>query len=775
MSERIPTSSVWHLTTALLVATTTGLATGGSLYLVGATGPGRLAWGVVGALGGTYALCTMADWLRHGRIGVDAIALLAIAGALAVGQVLAAAVVGVMLTSGRSLESWAAGRARRDLHLLLERSPRIAHRYGPSGVETVDSDAVVAGDLLMVATGELVPVDGTLTGAAVLDESALTGEPLPVDRATGDAVRSGVVNAGRPFDLRATAPASASTYAGIVRLVADAETSRAPFVQLADRYALIFLFVSLVGAAVAWGLGGAVRGVAVLVVATPCPLILGAPVAWVSGLSVAARRGVVVKGGGVLERLARCTTVLFDKTGTLTTGRPRLASVLTAGTYSPEELLRLAGAVDQMSPHVLASALVCAARAGRHRLPATSDVEEVPGQGIRGKVTGHEVAVGNASWAGVTVLPAWAKPALRRARLDGTLSVFVSVDGCLAGVLMFDDPLRVDASRAVRALRRSGFSRAVMVTGDRREIAEAVGTVIGFDAIVPECTAEDKVDVVHEESVRAPTMMVGDGINDAPALAVADVGVAMGARGATVSTEAADLVLTVDRLDRLGEARSIARRARWIALESVVVGMALSMAAMAAAGAGQLPPVWGALLQEGIDVVVILNALRALHQRSYGVQLDGQVSALARRFEAEHPEIRAVAEELRIAADGLSTTSRADGLGRVRRLHEALVDVVLPHEASEDAELYPAIDRVLGGSNPTGPMSREHVEITRLVRRLGQFLDDVDQHLDDEDMVELRGLLYGLHAILALHTAQEDESYLSLNEPSAGVIFEGVV
>ena len=754
-----------HLAAGLLAVAVGGLSVGGLLHLVGAGEPARLVWECTGGLGGAYALWTVVDGLRRSRLGVDAIALLAVVGALAVGQELAAAVVSVMLMSGRALESWAAGRARRDLRLLLERSPRIAHRYRPGGIETVPSEEIVPGDLVMVGTGELVPIDGNLTVPAVVDEAALTGEPLPVERQAGEAVHSGVVNAGAPFDLRATATAARSTYAGIVRLVREAESSQAPFVQLADRYAVWFLPLSVVGAAIAWGFGGAVRAVAVLVVATPCPLILAAPVALVSGLSVAARRGVVVKGGGVLERLAAGTTVLFDKTGTLTSGHPRHAGMFSAGTVPPDEVLRLAGALDQMSPHVVAGAVVRSALQRSGQLPTPEDVEEVPGKGIRGTVDGRPIAVGNADWAGVTGAPQWARLARRRARLDGALTVFVSIDGSPAGVMVFEDPVRSDAGRAVRSLRSTGVERVVMVTGDRKEVAAAVGAVIGLDGVVAECTPEDKVDVVRAEHGRAPTIMVGDGINDAPALALADVGVAMGARGATVSTEAADVVLTVDRLDRLADARRIAIRTRRIALESVVAGMVMSLLAMAAAGAGALPPVWGALLQEGIDVAVILNALRALQPAFDRVRLGLEGTALARRFEDEHESIRAAMEQVRDAADGLGDADPPDALARVRDVHRVLVDVVLPHEVAEDQDLYPVLDRAIGGANPTEPMSRAHAEIARQVRRLGQLLDDVGTDgRDADDVVELRTLLYGLYAVLSLHTAQEEESYLSLSE-----------
>ena len=750
----------------LLAVTFAALAAGGILQLAGAAGAGDAAWLAAGACGAAYALWAMADALRRGRAGVDVIALLALLGAMAVGELLAAAVISVMLASGRALEAWAAGRADRDMRALLERAPRTARRYSGGSLVVVPLDAVEAGDLLMVAPGELVPVDGTLAASpAVLDESALTGEPRPVERAAGELVRSGVVNAGGPFDLQAAATAQDSSYAGIVRLVSEAERSQAPFVRLADRYALWFLGVTLAAAGIAWALAGPARAVAVLVVATPCPLILAAPVALVSGLSVAARRGVVVKGGAVLERLARCTTVLIDKTGTLTSGHPSVAGVITAGPLPARDVLRLAASLDQVSQHVLASAVVGAAARERCKLVRPDDVQEVPGQGIRGTVGGHQVAVGKAAWVGVSGAPEWAKMARRRARLDGALTVFVAADGAPAGVLVMEDPVRPDAGRTVRALRSGGIDRIVIVTGDRAEVADIVGAVIGVDEVLADRTPADKLDAVRAEQRRAPTIMVGDGINDAPALALADVGVAMGARGATASSEAADAVLTVDHLDRLGEVAALARRTQRIAWQSVVAGMSLSLAAMGVAAAGLLPAVWGALLQELIDVAVILNALRALHPATAGIRLADEDAALTRRFQAEHESIRASIGQLRTAADALGSAPPASAMQQVRRVNELLTGQIGPHEKAEEQELYPALDRLFGSSDVTATMSRAHAEIAHQIRRLGQLLDDIGPgEPDDMDLADLRSLLYGLHAILRLHTAQEDESYLSLGE-----------
>lgn len=751
-----------HAPFGLLAVVVLGLTAGGLAELFNAPNTAGDAWRATGIIGAVYALWTVVDGIRRRRLGVDIIALLAVVGAVATGEELAAAVIATMLATGGSLENWSASRARRALVALTERAPRVAHRYTEGLLETVDLREVQPGDVLMVATGELVPVDGRLSVPAVLDESMLTGESLPVARAVADAVRSGAVNAGGPFDMRATATPAESTYSGIVRLVAAAQSSRPAFVRLADRYALLFLVVTGAVTSAALIVAGPTRAVAVLVVATPCPLILAAPVAFVAGLSNAARRGLVVKGGDVLERLARCTTLLFDKTGTLTEGRPRLVEIATAPSVGVTDALCAAASLDQFSPHLLAAAIVRGALEAGCSLDRPENVNELPGEGIRGDVGGRRVAVGSSRWAGFDPPPRWAKGAQRRARLDDALTVFVSVNALPIAVLVFEDPIRADAARTVRALRQAGIDRLVMATGDREEVAESIASALALDAVEAELSPADKLDLVKAEQARAPTMMVGDGVNDAPALAAADVGVAMGARGATASSQAADVVMGVDRLDRLAEGRGIAVRTRRIAMQSVVAGMALSLAAMGFAAMGGLPAVWGALLQEGIDAAVILNALRALHQKR-STSLDTAGLDLARRFRGEHRTVEGVARRALAVAGRLGTVDVGESLAELRDLHRQLVEVVLPHEASEDRELYPSLDRAIGGINPTAPMSREHAEISHQVRRLGRLLDDIRPETWDEDtMAETRYLLHGLATVLRLHTAQEEESYLSL-------------
>jgi heavy metal translocating P-type ATPase len=606
------------LTRLAAAGTVLGLLAGSALWLLGQPGAARIAWAATTALVLLPLLLEVLASLRRGEAGVDIIALLAMAGSLVLGEYLAGAVIALMLSGGEMLELYAAGQARKELSGLMERAPRVVHRHEDGRLTEPALEEVRPGDRLLVKPGEIVPVDGLLEDpTALLDEAALTGEPLPVEHHAGERVRSGTVNAGAPFDLRAVTTAAESTYAAILRLVQEAEASRAPFVRLADRYALFFLPLTLGVAGFAWAWSGdPVRALAVLVVATPCPLILAAPVAFVAGISRAARRGVIVKGGAAIEALARARILLLDKTGTVTAGVPEVARIETFGEVPADEILCYAAALDQVSPHVLAASIVAEAHRRGMRLPFPAAVRERLGTGIEGTVDGRTVALGRADWiAGGQPLPVAAEALRQEAAERGHSSVFVGIDGALAGAIVLEDQLREDAASTLANLRRLGISRIVMVTGDRRPVAELVGRTLGLDAVIAECSPQEKVEAVRRERSGGPVVMVGDGINDAPALAAADVGIAMGARGATASSQAADVVLLQDRLDRLADALGIAQRARGIALQSVLAGMGLSLAAMIVAAAGYLPPLGGAVFQEAIDVAVILNALRALGGR----------------------------------------------------------------------------------------------------------------------------------------------------------------
>jgi len=605
----------------LAILAALAIAAGAVLHLIGEGDAGDQVWrAAVALLAAELTFEVGRTVIVERRLGVDTIALVAMVGALALDEALAGVVIGLMFTGGMALEAAASRRARRELTLLVQRAPRVAQRRVDGGLEEVPVDEIRAGDVVLVRTGEVVPVDGRLTGGeAVVDMSTLSGEPLPVTLQAGEAVTSGSANAGAPFEVRADRPAAESAYAALVRLVEQAQAQRAPFVRLADRYAAIFLPVTLLVAGLAWAISGdPVRGLAVVVVATPCPLILAAPIALASGLSRAARSGVIVKGAGAIETLGEARTVLFDKTGTLTVGTPEVREVLTLDGLTRGEALRLAASVDRLSAHVLGDALVRAARESGLELAMPVDIDEDPGQGIAGTVDGRRVAVGSRGFLRAQGYDpdAVAGASLATGRGSGEAHVLLGVDGAPAALIVMADELRPDAEYIVERLRDEGVRQVAMVSGDRASVAQRIGIVLGVDRVYAELSPEDKLDVVRtlrEDPELRPVIMVGDGVNDAPALAIADLGIAMGAGGATVSSETADAVITVDRVDRVADAVHIGRRALHIARQSVLAGMGLSVAAMGVAAAGYLPPVAGALLQEAIDLAVILNALRALH------------------------------------------------------------------------------------------------------------------------------------------------------------------
>jgi heavy metal translocating P-type ATPase len=589
---------------------------GALLHLLDRPGAGDAIWAAA-----TAGMLIPLTWsvlrsLARGDVGVDAIALVAMAGSLALGEYLAGAVIALMLSGGNALEAAAGRRARRELTALVERAPRIAHRRRAQSIEEVPVEALERGDEVLVRPGEVVPVDGAvLDSEAVLDESALTGEPLPVTYRRGRAIRSGTANAAAAFAMRATRPAAESAYAALVRLVEGAERQRAPFVRIADRYAAFFLPVTLAVAGAAWAASGdPVRALAVVVVATPCPLILAAPIALISGVSRAARSGIVVKGAAPIEKLGDARSVLLDKTGTLTLGTPEVERVLPADGLPEDDLLRLAASVDQLSAHVLAEALVHDVEGRGLTLAVPDQVVEDPGQGVEGVVDGRRVTVGSAAWLAQRGYD------METAGDDGDLPagrarVLVGVEGRVQGTIVMADRLRPDAVRLTESLRAAGIKHVALVSGDRREVAEEIGRRVGVDRLYADQSPEAKLDVVRavrDDPELSPVVMVGDGVNDAPALALADVGIAMGTAGATVSSETADAVITVDAVDRVAEAVRIGRRSLGIGRQSVLVGMGLSLVAMGFAAAGLIAPVGGALLQEGIDVAVILNALRAL-------------------------------------------------------------------------------------------------------------------------------------------------------------------
>ena len=682
-------------------------------------------------------------------------------GALALGEPLTAIVIAVMYAGGTGLEDFAVSRAERDLRALVDRAPRVAHRERDGQMTDVPVAEVLVNDRLAVKAGEVVPVDGlVIEPDAVLDEAALTGEPIPVNRLRGEAVRSGAVNAGQTFTLEATATEDQSTYAGIVRMAAAAQSAKSPTIRLADRFALLLLPLSIGLAALAWAISGNPdRALAVMVAATPCPLILAAPVAYVAGVARAARRGVLMKGGFALEALAKTRTVMFDKTGTLTVGGARVLAVETAQGWEAVEIFRLAASLEQASQHVVAQALVAAARERQALLEAPANVREAMGSGLEGDVAGRRIRAGSHEFVFGGAANGWARQILRSASLRSALTVFVVVDGKPAGAILLADRLRRDAARAIQRLRAAGVTRVVMVTGDRAETAEAIGAALDLDAVLSERDPADKVAAVATEQRLNPTIMVGDGINDAPALAAANVGVAMGARGATASSEAADVVILVDQIDRVADAVAIAKRTHRIAFESMGVGMGMSAIAMLAAAAGWLTPIAGALTQEAIDVAVILNALRALapaHKWSRPKMATSEVLALRE----EHAEVDKSLDRLHDIAIALDTAAPRDGVALIRKANDIVANEIVTHEKRDETLVYPRLRKKLTSGYGLAAMSRVHREILHLAHILSKLTESLSE-LDADAMMLRDGqrIIGSIEIIMRIHNAQEDDVY----------------
>ncbi|WP_244459014.1 heavy metal translocating P-type ATPase [Roseomonas fluvialis] len=747
----------------LLAWVLAGLVAGGLALLLGAGPAAAWLWSAAALPVAVHVAIGLVRSLAGGRIGVDAVALAAILAAVALDEAAAAAVIGLMVAGGEALEAWAEGRATGALTALMARAPRRTARIDGEAISEIDVADIRPRDLLLVRPGETVPADGTLEDdAATLDESALTGEPLPATFRRHAALRSGGVNAGAAFRMRATQDAAASTYAAILRLTQEAAAARAPLARMADRWALGFVGATAVLAGGAWALSGdPVRALAVLVVATPCPLILAAPVALVAGIGRAARRGIVVKGGGALERLARIRTVLFDKTGTLTPGQPRLAAIDADPALGRDGALRLAAALAQASTHPVSAALVAAAVARGIDPPLPQDAAEVAGGGVMGRVDASTLMLGSEGFlhaAGIDPRNGFGLVA-QVAVAAGSIA-WLAMDGRIAAAFVMSDGLRPDAPRAVRRLRALGVRRIALVTGDRAAAAQAVGRALRLDQVFADQSPADKIALVRAEAAAAPTAMVGDGVNDAPALAAADVGIAMGAAGTAAAAEAGDVVLLVDRVDRAAEAIAIARRSRRVALQAIGIGMGLSGVAMVAAALGFLTPLAGAVLQEGIDVLAILHALTALRpgaEERLGADLPPQAGIEERR--AEHAGLRQLAESLRSAGEAIDADDAAPHLAEiVARLRDDL----LPHQRAEERALYPEAAARLGGQDPMAPLIRMHAEIEAQVERLAALLRLAEGESWHVAAPELRRTLFSLEALLRLHLGIEEEMLADL-------------
>jgi len=582
------------------------------LWLGGAGAAMSWLFGVYAIAIAVWQAVGMVRQLLRGNVGLDVLAITAIVATVVVGEYVAALVVVLMLTGGDALEDYANHRAKRELDALLSRAPQRAHRVEGDDIVDVPVGDVRVGDELLVRPSELVPVDAVLvSGSTSMDESSLTGESLPVDKHPGDELLSGSVNGPVAVTVRAASAAADSQYQRIVALVSEASASRAPVVRLADRYAVPFTAFSLALGAVAWAVSGdPVRFAEVLVLATPCPLLIAAPVAFLGGMSRASRNGIIVKGGGVLEQLARVRTAVFDKTGTLTRGTPEVDEVRPEAGFDADGLLQLVASAEQYSSHVLASAMIRAAKARGLEPDEAADAREEATNGVVATIAGRRVAVGKLAFVQGLAPEATAAPIA-----PSQLAVYVAVDGRFAGSVLARDEVRPEAAATLAALHGLGVREVRMLTGDAEPTARHIAGELGIDRVRAGCLPADKVQEVQEITER-PVVMVGDGVNDAPVLAAADVGIALGAKGTTAASESADVVVLVDDLSRVAKAVRIGHDTVRIALQSIWIGIAVSVGLMSVAAFGVIPATVGAVLQEVVDLVAILAALRAIGGRA---------------------------------------------------------------------------------------------------------------------------------------------------------------
>ena len=604
---------IWELLKRYpLVAATlvVGLA-GGIMALVGAGDYVIIVFSAYAIIIAVLQAKEMVEDMMRGKFGLDILAVVAIFATVMVKEYIAALVIVLMVTGGEALEDYAAARAQRDLTQLLDKTPQIAHRVAKGNISAIAVDEVRLKDQLLVRPGEIVPVDGVLEeDSAAVDEATLTGESLPVEKVRGDRLLSGSVNGQTAFHMRATETSDKSQFQQIAKLVSQAHEEKAPTVRLADRYAVPFTLFSLGLAGAAWAItGDSTRFAEVLVLATPCPLLIAAPVAFIGGMSRSAKNGIIVKSGTVLEQLGKAKSVVFDKTGTLTVGMPTIVSVTSANGHTSDQLLQLAASAEQYSSHVLAASVMQEARARGLELSAAKHAKEIATFGVQARIGDATVRVGKHSFISEV------DPTLEQVDLEpGQLAIYISINDRYAGAIVAADQVRSNAGATLSALGELGIHETVMLTGDAQQTAQHVAQDLGITRVHAECLPGDKVDAIKSMENR-PVIMVGDGVNDAPALAVADVGIAMGARGATIASESADAVILVDDISKVASAVEYGKDTLRIALQSIWVGIILSVILMVIAAFGFIPATAGAATQELVDLVAILAALRAIGPR----------------------------------------------------------------------------------------------------------------------------------------------------------------
>ncbi len=559
---------------------------------------------VTGTLIALSMLKEMIKTLRSGSYGVDLLAITAVAATLAVGQYWAAMIVLIMLVGGDSLEDYASKKAHTELNALLDNSPQTAHKVVADRLIDIKVDEANIGDQLVVKPGETVPVDGhIIKGSSMFDESSLTGESRPITKNVSDTVYSGSINGDSAITMTVDKLAKDSQYQRLIQLVKQADSTPAHFVRMADRYAVPFTGIAFVIAGIAWFVSkDPVRFAEVLVVASPCPLILAAPVALVSGMSRSSRNGIVVKTGSVLEKMATAKTAAFDKTGTITSGRLFVDQIKPVAGTTKEELLSYAASAEQSSGHILARSLLNYAVKHDVNLLEVQQLSEVTGNGVTAQIAGQTIKVGKASFVA---------PTAQVAETTQTC-VYISLNDRYIGTITFIDKLRFEAAQTMQTLRDHGVKHLMMLTGDQQAIAQTIAKEVGIDDVRAKLLPEEKIKALKAvPESEHPVIMVGDGVNDAPSLTVADVGIAMGAHGATAASESADVVILKDDLLKVAKAVEIAQDTLRIARQAVLIGIFICVFLMLVASTGFIPAIVGAMFQEVIDTVSILWGLRA--------------------------------------------------------------------------------------------------------------------------------------------------------------------
>lgn len=547
--------------------------------------------------------------IRHGTYGVDILAATAIITSVVLGEYWAGMIIVLMLTGGEALEDYAENRAKTELSALLNQAPKKAHLLKGRKVIDIAVSKIQVGDKVLVKPGEVVPIDGlVIEGSSSFDESSLTGESLPIDKEINDDVLSGSINIEGSVTIKALRKAEDSQYEQIIKLVKAASTAQSPFVRLADRYAVPFTILAFIIAGGAWiSSGDPVRFLQVLVVATPCPLILGAPIALISGISRAARHGIIVKNGGAIEQLAAVKTVAFDKTGTLTVGKPTVKDIQTFGKVTQKEVLAVAAALEQQSSHILATAIVEAANNKNIKMPKVKNVREISGHGISGVVNGKNTSVAKLSYLKEKGI---ALPKTINARQLNNTTSLVVIDDILVGLISFEDEIRPESSSMLERIKKLGIKHTLMVTGDNKSTATSIAKKLGISDVQADCLPADKLQAI-ENVTHKPIAFVGDGVNDAPVLTASDVGIALGARGSTAASETADVVIMQDNIGKVAEGLFIAKNTLKIAKQSIMIGIIISIGLMLVYSTGKFSPASGAAIQEVVDIIVIVYALRA--------------------------------------------------------------------------------------------------------------------------------------------------------------------